>query len=101
MVCTPLDALADVGYTWTTWGGVWHQADEVHFEYPGFQPPTVPGASLFEDPYQAVSSWASKSPLLSALAPWQLQLYNAVPWIRGLINPLWTIDQLNAFFASL
>jgi hypothetical protein len=39
MVCTPLDALADVGYTWTTWGGIWHPSDEVHFEYPGFVPP--------------------------------------------------------------
>jgi hypothetical protein len=94
MVCTPLDALADVGYTWTTWGGVWHSSDEVHFEYPGFQPPVT-------DELLAASAFASKSPVLSLLAPWQLQLYNAVPWIRGLINPLWTIDQLNAFFASL
>lgn len=41
MVCTPLDALQDVGYTWTTWGGVWHPSDEVHFEYPGFSPPAA------------------------------------------------------------
>lgn len=39
MVVTPFDALADVGYTWQTWGGVWGgQVDPVHFQYPGFVP---------------------------------------------------------------
>ncbi len=38
MVVTPMEALADVGYTWQTWGGIWgSQADPIHFEYPGFQ----------------------------------------------------------------
>jgi hypothetical protein len=100
MVCTPLDALSDVGYTWVSWGGVWHQADEVHFEYPGFVAP-APAASSSADPYLVASQVASRSPILSLLEPWQLMLYNSVPWIRGLINPLWTIDQLNAFFAGL
>jgi hypothetical protein len=35
-----MEALADVGYTWQTWGGVWGgDRDPVHFEYPGFSPP--------------------------------------------------------------
>ena len=50
MVCTPLDALEDVGYTWTTWGGVWHPQDEVHFEYPGFVPPEVPPETIADKP---------------------------------------------------
>ncbi len=35
MVVTPMDALADVGYTWQSWGGGWNGADAVHFELPG------------------------------------------------------------------
>jgi hypothetical protein len=42
MVVTPWGALADVGYTWESWGGVWGgQKDPVHFEYPGFVVPAV------------------------------------------------------------
>jgi hypothetical protein len=41
MVVTPMEALADVGYTWETWGGVWgSQRDPVHFQYPGFVAPS-------------------------------------------------------------
>lgn len=35
MVVTPMDALADVGYTWMQWGGGWSRKDAVHFELPG------------------------------------------------------------------
>lgn len=35
MVVTPMEALADVGYTWQQWGGGWNPADAVHFELPG------------------------------------------------------------------
>jgi hypothetical protein len=42
MVVYPWEALADVGYTWESWGGVWGgQKDPVHFEYPGFVVPAV------------------------------------------------------------
>jgi len=45
MVTTPFDALADVGYTWEQWGGVWggnptrrgSGYDPVHFEWPGWR----------------------------------------------------------------
>jgi len=30
-----MGALADVGYTWQSWGGGWNGADAVHFELPG------------------------------------------------------------------
>jgi hypothetical protein len=35
MVVSPMEALADVGYTWQTWGGGWNGSDAVHFELPG------------------------------------------------------------------
>jgi hypothetical protein len=35
LVVTPMEALADVGYTWQQWGGGWNPADAVHFELPG------------------------------------------------------------------
>ena len=48
MVVSPWGALADVGYTWQAWGGVWGgDRDPVHFEYPGFVIPAV------REPYSA------------------------------------------------
>ena len=35
MVVTPMEALADVGYTWQQWGGGWSPSDAVHFELQG------------------------------------------------------------------
>jgi len=35
LVVSPIEALADVGYTWQQWGGGWDGADAVHFELPG------------------------------------------------------------------
>jgi len=35
MVVSPMEALADVGYTWQQWGGAWNGRDAVHFELPG------------------------------------------------------------------
>ena len=35
MVVSPMEALADVGYTWQQWGGAWSGKDAVHFELPG------------------------------------------------------------------
>jgi hypothetical protein len=32
-----MEALSDVGGTWSSWGGIWGgERDPVHFEYPGF-----------------------------------------------------------------
>lgn len=59
MVCTPLDALADVGYTWTTWGGIWHPEDEVHFEYPGFVPPHENIVQAAAEEFSKLPWWAS------------------------------------------
>src|SRR5258708_14352246 len=35
LVVSPMEALADVGYTWQQWGGGWDGAAAVHFELPG------------------------------------------------------------------
>jgi hypothetical protein len=35
MVVSPMEALADVGYTWQTWGGGWSPGDAIHFELLG------------------------------------------------------------------
>jgi hypothetical protein len=44
MVVSPWEALADVGYTWQQWGGIWGgDRDPVHFQFPGFFVPA--GAS--------------------------------------------------------
>lgn len=36
MVAGSSSDMADLGQVWQSWGGIWHAADEVHFEYPGF-----------------------------------------------------------------
>ena len=59
LVVTPMEALADVGYTWQQWGGGWNPADAVHFELPGAsERARSKGAALDEN----------KSPFLVELA---------------------------------
>ncbi len=49
MVLSPWEALADAGYTWQQWGGIWGgEKDPVHFEYPGFVAPSVEPPWWFE-----------------------------------------------------
>lgn len=38
MICDTKENLHDLGSVWVSWGGKWNNADEVHFEYPGFSP---------------------------------------------------------------
>jgi hypothetical protein len=48
MVVSPWAALADVGYTWQQWGGIWGgDQDPVHFQMPGF---VVPSDTSQDDP---------------------------------------------------
>lgn len=64
MVVSPWSALADVGYTWQTWGGVWgSDRDPVHFEYPGFAPPAAT-----ENIIQTAASWFND-------LPWYVQIW--------------------------
>lgn len=37
MIVSPYDYLWQLGDLWTQAGGVWHETDPIHFEYPGFK----------------------------------------------------------------
>jgi hypothetical protein len=51
MVVSPWAALADVGYTWQQWGGIWGgDQDPVHFQFPGFVVPTAGTSGEWDDP---------------------------------------------------
>lgn len=75
MVCTPLESLSDVGYTWETWGGIWggNFGDEVHFEFPGFVVPS-------QLPAQVAGAAASLLPgpagILASVSPEPLFVYD-------------------------
>src|SRR5260370_2158883 len=65
MVVSPFEALADVGYTWQEWGGLWGSSrDPVHFEYPGFVRPLSPTAGVVQTAVQKVDD-----------LPWYVQLF--------------------------
>jgi hypothetical protein len=70
MVVSPFEALADVGYTWETWGGIWgSDRDPVHFEYPVFSPSQPPSESIHD---------------------WILRTYGRIPWWIGWALPAGT-----------
>jgi hypothetical protein len=69
LVVTPWEALADVGYTWEQWGGVWgSQRDPVHFEYPGFVPPSrfpeLLGESMGKATRDVYEPWTGSIPYM-------------------------------------
>jgi hypothetical protein len=74
MVVSPMEALADVGYTWRDWGGGWNPADAVHFELPGASDRAKQRgreqAPLFENPVTSLLNWIDSLPwYLQALLP--------------------------------
>lgn len=84
MVVSPISALADVGYTWQSWGGAWNPGDAVHFEFPGAsawaieQGKLQPGGTVGET-VRAAADWFSSLPwYISALLPTSL-LYSNQP----------------------
>src|SRR5215470_8102715 len=46
MVASSTEDLHDLGTVWRSWGGKWSTDDEVHFEYPGFNPATAAPVNL-------------------------------------------------------
>lgn len=44
LVVDTQENLHDLGQVWRSWGGLWSPDDEVHFEFPGFNPTAVPSA---------------------------------------------------------
>jgi hypothetical protein len=72
MVVTPFDALADVGYTWQTWGGAWSPSDPVHFELPGA---TAEAKRLGQAEYAAATAKGSSPPWWWEYATWLFPLH--------------------------
>jgi hypothetical protein len=69
MVADTTENLHDLGYVWTTWGGLWSAHDEVHFEYPGF----VASAFAVDEPgfiqtVQQFSEWYVGLPWYATIA---------------------------------
>lgn len=76
-----MEALADVGYTWQSWGGVWGgDRDPVHFEYPGFVVPAEEQPNIVARAAQAYAD-----------LPWYLQLFTPIATATG--KPL-TYEQI-------
>jgi hypothetical protein len=73
MVVSPMDALADVGYTWQQWGGGWNPADAVHFE--------LPGAS--ESARQRGAQESEQKPI----GRWIDELFGRIPWYLSVLLP--------------
>lgn len=108
MLVTPVDYLPALGELWQSWGGTWGgNRDPVHFQLPG-----APSAERLAqtkgaeyqtwDPYLKLAQVNAKLPwYVQLLTPWQLSLYNDYPVLRGLINPLWSIDMIEQFFEKI
>ncbi len=84
MVVSPMEALADVGYTWLQWGGGWNPADAIHFELPGAseRAKSLGRGAIDVTPAQSLS-----------IRDWLLQEYNAIPWWISFLLPAGTTMQ--------
>lgn len=91
LTVSPMEALADVGAVWNSWGGFWGPGDAVHFELAGAtalarqQQSTAPPdqASLVDEPLLAAAQFAEKLPWYAQLfEPWQLSLLEQFPFLR-------------------
>lgn len=70
LVVTPMDALADVGYTWQSWGGAWSPRDAVHFELPGASARAAAQGKLSDNPVaSAAQSFADLPWYVSGFLP--------------------------------
>src|SRR6267378_1431027 len=72
MVVSPMEALADVGATWQSWGGGWNGSDAVHFELPG------------------ASQWARQQGVGEEQKPigkWIDDLFGSIPWYISAVLP--------------
>jgi len=84
LVVSPMDALADVGYTWQQWGGGWNPSDAVHFE--------LPGAS--ERARQRGLDLSPETPAIvpaSSASPWYVEIAASLPiafWPSALLSLL-------------
>src|SRR5260370_17024645 len=83
LVVSPMDALADVGYTWQQWGGGWSGNDAVHFELPG----------ATERAKQRGLALSAEAPTLASASgsPWYVEIAASLPiafWPSALLDLL-------------
>jgi hypothetical protein len=70
MVVSPMEALADVGATWQSWGGGWNPRDAIHFELPG------------------ASEWAkTQGGESESIHDWLVREYGRIPWWLSSVMP--------------
>jgi hypothetical protein len=55
MIAATQSDLHDLGTVWRSWGGVWSAEDEVHFEYPGFNPSTAQSVLTCSPLYKGIA----------------------------------------------
>lgn len=81
----------DLGTVWKSWGGVWHESDNIHFEYPGFIPgPAEPvGLDLSVSSEYAPGGIAGLANTLSGFFPHfgTVQLYEDILHAMHLSQP--------------
>src|SRR5229473_2075019 len=82
MVVTPMDALADVGYTWQQWGGGWNPADAVHFELPGASD-RAKSAGLQSEGSSKIAGYINS--LFLTIGPWWSPL-NGANLLKGAVH---------------
>jgi len=68
MVVSPMEALADVGYTWQTWGGGWNPGDAIHFELLG-------ATDQFKDSGVTDENIVQRAATAVASLPWYLSIF--------------------------
>ena len=78
MVVSPIDRITDVADVWKGAGGVWHQGDYVHFEFPNWQNMVISQAAA--DPWYSkkmpkslelvIRTFVPGADLVSALVEW-------------------------------
>jgi D-alanyl-D-alanine carboxypeptidase len=100
MVVSPMEALADVGYTWQQWGGGWNPRDAVHFELPGASERARQAGSQLEPDTGIIGSivdWYTGSTLAALLR--LLPGLSESEGLKLLANPsqlpTWIIEQLS------
>jgi len=92
LVVSPFEALQDLGAAWRDMGGKWGPRDPVHFEYPGFVPPSAPPVvSSGNLVARAVQAIADLPWWISMFLPMELMTTPAdeegkLAWARSVMN---------------
>ena len=84
MVVADLSWLPTIGDAWIQAGGVWHDSDPIHFEYPGFVAPEGFAQTTVGTVIRTVAEWLAMLPwYVSILLPFKSSMKNTrVTWER-------------------